>query len=81
MPLQVEKKERETAQGLVRRFSKAIKRSGILKEVRRRRFSQRPLSDASKKKTALRRIRAGEEYERKEKLGLNKNRFPRFTRS
>lgn len=78
MSLKVEKKERETTQSLIRRFSKAIKRSGILKEARKRRFFRRPLSDASKKKAALRKLKAGEEYERKEKLGLNKSRFPRF---
>ncbi len=78
MPLEVEKKERETTQSLIRRFSKAIKRSGILKEARKRRFFRRPLSDASKKNAALRKLRAGEEYERKEKLGLNKSRFPKF---
>ncbi len=78
MPLEVEKKERETTQSLIRRFSKAIKRSGILKEARKRRFFRRPLSAASKKNAALRKLRAGEEYERKEKLGLNKSRFPKF---
>ena len=78
MSLKVEKKERETTQSLIRRFSKAIKRSGILKESRRRRFFRRPLSDAAKKKAVLRKLKAGEEYERKEKLGLNKNRFPKI---
>lgn len=78
MSLKVEKKERETTQSLIRRFSKAIKQSGILKEARKRRFFQRPLSDASKKRAALRKLRAGEEYEKKEKLGLNKSRFPKF---
>ena len=78
MSLKVEKKERETTQSLIRRFSNAIKRSGILKEARRRRFFRRPLSDNSKKVAALRKLKAGEEYERKEKLGLNKSRFSKF---
>ena len=78
MSLKVEKKERETTQSLIRRFSKAIKRSGILKEARKRRFFRRPLSDKAKKVAALRKLKAGEEYERKEKLGLNKSRFPRI---
>lgn len=78
MSLKVEKKERETTQSLIRRFSKAVKRSGILKEARKRRFFRRPLSDKSKRTAALRRLKAGEEYERKEKLGLNKSRFPKF---
>lgn len=78
MSLKVKKKERETTQSLIRRFSKAIKQSGILKEARKRRFFQRPLSDASKKRAALRKLKAREEYEKKEKLGLNKSRFPKF---
>ena len=75
MPLEVEKQERESTQGLIRRFSKAIKRSGILKEARKRRFFCRPLSDKSKKEAALRKIRAKKEYEKKDKLGLIKNRY------
>ncbi len=75
MALKVEKKERENTQSVVRRFSRAIKNSGILKEARKRRFFQRSLNDRSRKIAALRRIKAGQEYERKEKLGLNKSHF------
>ncbi len=72
MPLEVEKQDRESTQGLIRRFTKAIKKSGILKEARRRRFFQRPLSQRSKKDAALRRERLKEDFKKKEKLGLNK---------
>ncbi len=75
MALKIEKKERETTQSVIRRFSRAIKGSGILKEARKRRFFQKELNDTAKKAAALRRIRSKEEYERKEKLGLNKSRF------
>ncbi len=75
MPLEVKKQERENTQSLIRRFSKAIKRSGILKEARKRRFFRRPLSEKARKEAALRRIRAKEKYEKAEKLGLNKSRY------
>jgi len=72
MPLEVKKKEKENTQSLIRRFAKAIKKSGILKEARKRKFFQRPLSQKAKKNAALRRVKLKKEFERKEKLGLNK---------
>ncbi len=75
MPLEIKKKERENTQGLIRRFSKAIKKSGILKEARKRRFRQRPLSGKAKKEGAIRRERIKKEYQKKEKLGLIKNKY------
>ncbi len=77
MPLEVKKQGRENTQSLLRRFSKAIKRSGILKEARKIRYKQRPLSRKKKKELALRRERMKKEYERKDKLGLIKNKYGR----
>lgn len=75
MPLEVKKQERENTQSLIRRFTKAIKQSGILKEARKRRFYQKPLNETAKKSAALRRVKAREEYKKKEKLGLIKNKY------
>ena len=58
MALKIEKKERETTQSVIRRFSRAIKGSGILKEARKRRFFQKELNDTARKAAALRRIRS-----------------------
>jgi len=77
MPLEIKKQERESVQGLIRRFSKAIKKSGILKEARKRRFKQRPLSEKAKKDAALRREKVKKEYQKKEKLGLIKSKYDR----
>ncbi len=77
MPLEVKKQERENTQSLIRRFTKAIKRSGILKEARKRRFRQRPLSEKTKKNNALRKLKLRKEYEKKDKLGLIKNKYDR----
>ncbi len=77
MPLEVKKQERENTQSLIRRFTKAIKRSGILKEARKRRFRQRPLSEKAKKNNALRKLKLRKEYEKKDKLGLIKNKYDR----
>ena len=73
MSLEIKKQDRETTQSLIRRFTKSIKQSGILREARRRRFFERPLGKQAKKAVALRKIRAREEYAKAEKLGLNKD--------
>ncbi|MFH1656422.1 MAG: hypothetical protein ABH956_01445 [Candidatus Nealsonbacteria bacterium] len=70
MPLEIKKQERETSQSLVRRFSKRIKRSGILIGARKSRFKQKEKSTQMKKRSALRKVESKKEYEKKEKMGL-----------
>ncbi len=77
MPLKVERQDRENTQSLIRRFTKAIKKSGILKEARKNRFRQRPLSDKAKKEAALRKDKIKRDYEKMDKLGLIKNKYGR----
>lgn len=69
MPLEVKRQNRETSQGLVRRFGQRLQRSGILRKVRKNRFKGRTKSDQSKKKEALRREELKKEYAKLEKLG------------
>lgn len=54
MPLEIRKKERESSQSLVRRFTKTVRQSGVLLELRRKKFHQRAKSELSQKKSALR---------------------------
>jgi len=69
MPLEVKKLERETSQGLVRRFSRRMKQSGILLSARKTRFYERKKSEQMKKRSALRREQLRKEYEIAEKMG------------
>ena len=69
MPLEVKKQDRENSQSLIRRFSRKMKKSGILLEARKTRFRQRPKSNQMKKRSALRREALRKEYKKKEKLG------------
>lgn len=69
MPLEVKRRERETSQNLIRRFSKRLKRSGILIRARKIRFRQRKKSKQMKKRAALRREEMRKEYERKKRMG------------
>jgi len=69
MSLEIKKQERETAQSLVRRFSRRMQQSGILLRVRKNRFKKRKKSPQAKKKAALRREELRKEYEKLKKLG------------
>jgi hypothetical protein len=69
MALKVNKKEKESSQSLVRRFSKRLKKSGILLRARKLRFKKRKKSNQLKKRAALRREEKRKEYERMKKLG------------
>jgi ribosomal protein S21 len=69
MALEIRKKERETSQNLVRRFTRSVQQSGILVRARKTRFRVRKKSDDMQKKAALRRIKMKKEYEVLKKLG------------
>jgi len=69
MALEIRKKERETSQNLIRRFSRRIQESGILLRARKIRFKERKKSEQMKKRAALRREELKKEYERLRKLG------------
>jgi len=69
MPLKVQKQGRESSQGVVRRFTQKLRRSGILYEARKNRFKQRPESAQLRKRSALRCAGKKEEYLELKKLG------------
>jgi hypothetical protein len=54
MALEVKRKEKETSQNLVHRFTKVVRQSGILLEVRGNQFHKRAKSALAKKRSALR---------------------------
>lgn len=68
MPLEIQKKEKESSQRLVRRFFKRIRESGILRRARESRFRKRPLSKTKKKLAALRREEIKKKLQRMEKM-------------
>ena len=69
MPLRANRQGRESSQGLVRRFSQKIRKSGILLEARKKRFKKREKSSQLKKRSALRKERKRREYEKLKKMG------------
>jgi len=69
MAIEVRKKERETTQNLLRRFTRRIQQSGVLLRARRSRFYVPTLTKRQKKLSALRRIGTQKEREKLYKLG------------
>ena len=72
MVLEVRRKERESSQNLVHRSTKTVRQSGILLDLRKKRFHKRPKSVLAKKRSALRRVGLRIEKKREEKLSKPK---------
>ena len=69
MPIKVIKKEKETVASLIKRFQKAVQKSGILIRAREKMYKDRNLSEEKKKRKALRREEMKKYYQKLEKLG------------
>ena len=72
MALEVKRKDKESPQNLVHRFTKTVRQSGILLELREKRFHKRQKSVLAKKRSALRRVKLIAEKKRQEKLSKPK---------
>jgi len=75
MGLEIKKQNRETSQGLIRRFSRSVQKSGILIQARKIRFQKRKKSEQMKKRAALRREELKKKYKRLRKLGEIKQKW------
>lgn len=69
MALKVQRRERENSQSLIRRFTKMIRQSGTLLQIRKKKFHHRPKSPLTRKRAALRKERVKKEYQKLKKLG------------
>ncbi|HRT17990.1 MAG TPA: 30S ribosomal protein S21 [Candidatus Paceibacterota bacterium] len=67
--MKVQKQTRENSQSLIYRFTKAVQKSGILIEARKRKFFEKPKSKNLKKRDALIKIEKKKEFEKAKKLG------------
>ncbi len=68
MALEVKRKDKESPQNLVHRFTKTVRQSGILLELREKQFHKRSKSSLAKKRSALKRIKSITEKKRQAKL-------------
>ena len=69
MKFEIRKNERETNQSLIRRFTKRLKESGILKGAKESRFMRREKSKEMMRGITLRRLAKKKEFEKQKKLG------------
>jgi len=60
--VEVERHGNENVGGLMRRFSRKMQSSGVVRRVRSLRYHKRPLSNTKQKKDALTRIERTEKY-------------------
>ncbi len=67
--VQVTKNNNENAASLIRRFSRSVQGSGVLKRVKADRYLERPQSKYTRKVQALKRLAKRNEAERLKKLG------------
>ena len=67
--IQVSKQSNENSMGIIRRFTKRVQGSGILRRARSVRYYDRPLSKLLRKKKALKSISRKEIREELIKLG------------
>ena len=70
MAIEVRKRDGEQGTALLYTFTRRVKRSGILKEVRKRKFHDRPTSRVKRRVSAVHREAKKAEVERLKKLGL-----------
>ncbi len=68
--IESKKKEGESSSNLLFRFSKRIRQSGVLTEVRKRRFKSRKVNKRARRLSAIYRTKKREEVARLKKLGL-----------
>ena len=69
MALKITRRADETSSSLVNRFSKSIKKSGLLRTVMKNRHHHRVESQLIKKRTALRKNKSRAKYQELKKLG------------
>lgn len=75
--IEVVKGASETSLSLMRRFSKRVSGSGIVRASRSRRYNERPKSALKQKNEAIKRMTKRASYERLKKLGKIKDAEPR----
>jgi ribosomal protein S21 len=79
--VQVNKNGNENTAGLLRRFTKRVRGSGILQRVRGIRYYERQKSEYVKKKKTLKKITRREQYNELLKLGkITEQKTGRFKR-
>jgi ribosomal protein S21 len=70
MAIEVRKRDGDSPSAILFNFTKRVKRSGVLREVRKRKFHARRVSRVKRRLSAIHRDGKKKEVERLKKLGL-----------
>ena len=68
--VQVSKKENETSESLIRRFTRSMQQSKILPKVRGQRFFSKKKNKNRVKKDAIYRVKVGKEANKLKRMGI-----------
>lgn len=72
MAVEVNRKTKESASAMLRRFSRKVQLSGVLLSAKKSRFRNKEESRSSRRRSALRREKKKKERRRLDRLGLLK---------
>ena len=67
--IEVRKKDKESSENLIRRFTRRVQQSGVLMHVRKTRFRKDEKSKREKREEALYKIKIRKEIDKLKKLG------------
>ena len=67
--IEVKKKDRETSESLIRRFSRRVQQSGVLFSARKGRFYTKPKSRRQARESAQYRAKVKKEVDKLKKIG------------
>lgn len=67
--IQVKKKDRETSEALIRRFSRHVQQSGVLLSARSSRFFTKPKTKRQSRQSAQYRAKVKKEVDKLKKMG------------
>ncbi len=70
MPISIKKRKNESDGALISRFTKRVMQSGVIKEVKGRRYFKKDNNTLGQKNSALYQIKKTAEYDKKRKWGL-----------
>lgn len=68
--VEVEKKEKETSESLIRRFTRQIQQSGVLPKARKLRFLQKKKTKRELREDAIYRSKVKKEVDKLKKMGI-----------
>lgn len=69
MAIEVKKRENETANSMLYRFTKKVQHSGVIKEARKRQFTTRTANSTKRRAAALYRMERQSELQATKKRG------------